>query len=442
MFTNIRHTLFLILALAVSIGSAKNSFGFASQNTTAAQTFTVTKTADTNDGACDSDCSLREAIVAANLNPGSDNIFIPSGTYTLTIVGIDENASATGDLDIAGDLMLNGTGAEGTIIDGGGIDRILEILPANPPYTVVISGLTLQNGARISAGEQAAGIRSMGFLTVTESVVANNAGAGIESRHGNVVLSNSSITGNSNPDGVGGVIANLADLDITNSTISNNSGGWGGISADNGFSLANSTVNDNSGSSGPGGMRIVGGGTIINSTISSNHGTEGAGIWTNQGLSITNSTIVSNTAVGTGGSIFLTGNGGGIFFLGQSGVVDMVNTIIANNQSDAGSPDCSGPLTSLGYNLISASSGCAITSAVGDKFNVNARIRPLADNGGFTQTHALLSESPAINAGSNTICPASDQRDVIRPQGGICDIGAYEYEFPYKIYLPLNYKNP
>ena len=238
------------------------------------------------------------------------------------------------------------------------------------------------------------------------------------------------------------MIANLADLDITNSTISNNSGGWGGISADNGFSLANSTVNDNTGSSGPGGMRIVGGGTIINSTISGNHGTEGAGIWTNQGLSITNSTIVSNTAAGTGGSIFLTGNGGGIYFLGQSGVVDLVNTIIANNQSDAGSPDCSGPLTSLGYNLISASSGCAITATVGDKFNVNARIRPLADNGGFTQTHALLSESPAINAGSNTVCPASDQRDVIRPQGGICDIGAYEFEFPYKIYLPLIYKSP
>ena len=182
MFTNMRHTLFLILALVVSISSAKNSFRFASQNATTAQTFTVTKTADTNDGACDSDCSLREAIVAANLNPGSDIIVIPSGTYTLTIVGIDENASATGDLDIAGDLRFNGTGAEGTIIDGGGIDRIMEILPANPPYTVVISGLTIQNGARISAGEQAAGIRSMGFLTVTESVVANNAGAGIESR--------------------------------------------------------------------------------------------------------------------------------------------------------------------------------------------------------------------------------------------------------------------
>jgi hypothetical protein len=52
---------------------------------------------------------------------------------------------------------------------------------------------------------------------------------------------------------------------------------------------------------------------------------------------------------------------------------------------------------------------------------------PLADNGGPTQTHALLPGSPAIDAGDNTACPATDQRGVTRPLGAACDIGAYEF---------------
>jgi hypothetical protein len=133
---------------------------------------------------------------------------------------------------------------------------------------------------------------------------------------------------------------------------------------------------------------------------------------------------------------------GWLYFYGSNGVVNLTNTIIANNQSNAGSPNCSGPITSLGHNLISSTSGCTITATAGDKFNVAANIGSLANNGGFTQTHALLAGSPAINAGSNSACPAEDQRGVIHQQAGICDIGAYELEFPYKIYLPLILKNP
>src|SRR3989304_3546658 len=60
----------------------------------------VTKTADTADGTCDSDCSLREAIIAANAAAGDDEITVPAGTYTLTIAGKNEDAAATGDLGI------------------------------------------------------------------------------------------------------------------------------------------------------------------------------------------------------------------------------------------------------------------------------------------------------------------------------------------------------
>jgi CSLREA domain-containing protein len=72
--------------------------------------FPVTKTADTNDGVCDADCSLREAIIAANLAVGADIITLPVSPYSLTIGGANENLAATGDLDITGDLTINGAG--------------------------------------------------------------------------------------------------------------------------------------------------------------------------------------------------------------------------------------------------------------------------------------------------------------------------------------------
>src|SRR6185503_1199896 len=103
--------------------------GTASQEipSTPASTFTVTKTTDTNDGICDADCSLREAILAANAQVGADSVIVPAGIYTLTIPGTDEDAGATGDLDIRGDVTLTGAGTALTVIDGGGIDRVIEV---------------------------------------------------------------------------------------------------------------------------------------------------------------------------------------------------------------------------------------------------------------------------------------------------------------------------
>ena len=79
-----------------------------------AATFTVAKTADTNDGICDSDCSLREAIRAADALAGADTITLPAGTYTLSIAGTAEDANATGDLDITDDLTITGASAAAT----------------------------------------------------------------------------------------------------------------------------------------------------------------------------------------------------------------------------------------------------------------------------------------------------------------------------------------
>lgn len=106
----------------------------------------------------------------------------------------------------------------------------------------------------------------------------------------------------------------------------------------------------------------------------------------------------------------------------------MVNSIIANNSAPSG-PDCAGPFTSPGPNLVGTISGCALVGTA--PITGDAHLGPLADNGGPTLTHALLFPSPAVNAGDNAICAAApvsgiDQRGVVRPVGATCDLGAVE----------------
>ena len=117
-----------------------------------ALTFPVTKTADTVDGTCDADCSLREAIIAANANGGPDVITLPAGTYNLAIApggeSIVANNAAVGDLDISGELTINGAAAATTIVDGQDLSRIFHI-HAGP---VTINNLTARNGTEEAGG--------------------------------------------------------------------------------------------------------------------------------------------------------------------------------------------------------------------------------------------------------------------------------------------------
>jgi len=389
------------------------------------------------DGVCATsigECTLRAAIQEANATAGADTIDLPPGTYTLTIPGTGEDLAATGDLDITDDLTIHGYSFGSAIIDGGGIDNVINIIgpTVGPAITVSISHLLIRNGAT--------GITSfLANLTLNNSTISGNNMGGVWGAESDITLNDSTVSNNSYPDYVGGVRLNVGTLTLNNSTVNNNTGGWGGISSDVSFIMTNSTVSGNVGTSGPGGMRIVGDGTILNSTISGNTGTEGAGIWTNGGMTIINSTIAGNTAIGTSGS-WRSGAGGGIYFYGD-GVVTLKNTIIAGNSSNAGSPDCYGPLTSGAYNLIGDTTGCTFTPIIGDQTGVNPLLGPLQDNGGFTLTHALLSGSPSIDAGSPSSCnnasgtPLSvDQRGSWYPRpvdgngdgSAICDIGAYE----------------
>ena len=415
-----------------------------------AATFTVNSTADAvdanpGDGVCATaggQCTLRAAVMEGNAFPGPDVINVPPGTYTLTIPGTGEDSGATGDLDITEDLTITGAGAARTIIDGGKLDRVFDVVFPRP-ITVNISGVTIQNGVAGSGG----GIRNLsgtlalrnciisgneattggginnfvGTVTITNSTVSHNTavyqGGGINSTSGTLDLEGSTVRGNK-VDVAGGGIYSLGNLTIISSTISGNTATWGGgIHAGGTATITASTITSNSVTDSGGGIRSSADLKIADSTVSSNFATRGAGIevYFSSTATLTNSTLTDNGA-DSGGNII------------SDGTVELLNTIVANSPSGG---NCAGSgIGSLGHNLDSGAT-CGFTGP-GNLVNTDPMLGFLEDNGGPTYTHALLPGSPAIDAGNNEGCPATDQRGIGRPIDGnadgtpVCDIGAYE----------------
>ena len=370
--------------------------------------------------------------------PG-DTIVIPAGTITLTGAAGDDN-NLSGDLDIHKDLTIQGAGPGVTILDGGGIDRVFEISSGN---IVFISRVTIRNG-NAGAGGFGGGIVNRGTLTLTGSVVSDNMGSyggGVENGTGGVAtLTGVTIRGNTAASGGG--IVNRGTLTLINSTVSGNKGSFvGGIVNSGILTLLNSTVSDNMSSVNGGGVEndIGAAATLTGVTISGNTaGRNGGGMRNKGALAVTNSTISGNIAMfgsggginnGVGGTAMLTnvtisGNvarGGVVGDIDNHDSVTLKNTIVANSVSGG---NCSGTMTSLGHSLDSGST-CGFTGP-GDKTASDPLLGPLGNNGGPTQTHALLPGSLAIDAGDDAGCPATDQRGIARPQGRACDIGAYE----------------
>ncbi len=386
-------------------------------------------------------CTLRAAIQEANASYDTEVIHLSSGTYRLSIPGRAEDKSVTGDLDITRPVTLLGSGSAATIIDGGGLDRVLDIGEnAHPGTSVTIAHLAIRNGS--DNGENApAGIRIRTYkVTLEDIIVSDNFGEGIGIDKGALILKNS-IVKNNNSVGIGGIRATSSSLLISESTISENKGAWGGIASDTWINVVNSTISGNKGSAGPGGLRLSGSATITNSTISSNIGSEGAAIWINNGnLIIINSTIVANQSSGSGGD-WRSGSAGGIFFKGDKGSVILAHTILAENISSRESPNCYGTLLSMGYNLIDKLDGCHFIPTETDLINTPPLLGPLQNNGGTSFTHAPLQNSAAIDGGSPRGCTyrdqtplLRDQRNHTRPYDGngdgiaVCDIGAVEYD--------------
>lgn len=339
-----------------------------------AEVFTVNKTADTNDGACDADCSLREAIAAAAIGDVVQFATPPFNspqTITLTLGALTITRSIT-ILGSGANLLTIGAGSGSTPPTG----RVFLISAAGS--RVKLSGMSVFGG---------------GFQPPNSS----ERGGGILNESGTVYLTNLHIY--TNAASVGGGIYNSGTMHVLDSTIAGNlaleqTEGGGGIG--NGGTL-----------------------TLTNTTVSGNGGELGRDILNSGTITLTNSTIGSGVS-----------DNRPVIFNKQNTTMIIRNTVVAGGVTSSSNT----VVTSQGNNLVQSASGTPIGWVASDLLNVNPQLSPLANNGGQTPTHALMAGSPAINGGNNALAinPASDlplrldQRLYNRIAGGTVDIGAFE----------------
>ena len=360
-------------------------------------------------------CSLRAAIMKSNQIGGSNIIHVPDGVYLLTIPpsGLDEDD--IGDLNVTASVAITGQGAGHTIIDANQLDRAFDV---DPGQVVALSDIAIRNGRQTVGG----GIRNDGILTITHSVVEGNLanwGGGILNMGSGVLTVIGSIIRSNNANSSGGGILSSSFTTIIDSTLYGNGalGSGGGIEVQDEFSpllyVVNSTISGNYANTNGGGIDSIGDASTF----------------------IYNTTVVGNDADhdhdengGIGGGVYA---GAGTRFV-------VVNALIAGNTfSGASFPDnCSGALEAYGMNLLDEREGCTTTTSDSNLGFVSlSTIGPLQDNGGPTPTHALLTNSEAID---NTIdslgCVdetgsqlTTEQRGASRVTGARCDVGAFEF---------------
>jgi CSLREA domain-containing protein len=269
------------------------------------------------------------------------------------------------------DLTIDGAGARATTITGGGLTKVLDIRATD----VTLRGVTVTGGNGASEGSAGLG----GAIYVFQDA--------------SLTIEDSAIAGNTATDG-GGVYSEGA-LSLTRSTVSGNAatglggGVWGGD------------------------VEFGGSVSITSSTVSGNTASGGGGVAAGS-LAIARSTIAGNTA------------GRGAALLKQSAGSTTINdTIVAAATADA----CAQLTTVTGNHNLSSDTTCPFGSP-GDKQGIDPLLGALQNNGGPTNTQALLTGSPAIGGANPVTCAGTDQRGTARPQEGTCDIGAFEYVSP------------
>ncbi len=437
--------------------------------TASAAVYHPTRTDDPVPNGCKKhNCSLREAVIAANGSSQQSKIVLrPGKRYVLTRKGAGENAALTGDLDITSGPLVVKTASGGktnpATIDANGIDRIFD-------GSLTLNGVTLRDGhAHAVAGDAGDGgaIRG-GILDIRNSRLVNNTADGHPSNRsasggaifvnggGEIRIAGTRLKGNKT-DGAGGAVFILkgANAFLFKSTLANNQAGYygGGLAIDAG---GRAEVNRSTISGNTTGDFSSGGGIglsapppeptatleVENSTVANNSaGLDGGGIGSQDSIDSGSHATVEldyvtvarnqawtglDTEEGTHG-----GSGGGIYTTGDDSV-SIHNTVMALNtvathHRPAIASDCSlrprpAPFLSLGHNLIGTADGCTGFGAT-DLFGGKLKLGKLADNGGPTKTIALRKGSRAIgHADPDGVLV--DQRGVKR--GKKPDIGAYE----------------
>lgn len=367
-----------------------------------AATFTVNTTADNPPapGECEGaagDCSLRQAIDMANGEAGPDKVVLPAGAYALTIEPTGGTPGDSGDLNVLGELTIEGAGARKSVIDAGPIeDRVLELETGGSLRLVdlgVTGGRTSKNGGGIYA--KSGKLALEGVAVTDNESYEKGFGGGISMSTGTLTIVDSLLAGNRNSGDGGAIFFDHADLvRIENSTLANN--------------VVNTALYPTEPGWAPfGGAMEAFGETLVlkNDTIAGNRLTDGNG----------------------------HEEGSGVALYTEFTDYEVVNTIIADNIGTEVDKygQCETGLESLGHNLETEEPAgeprCfeAPTDLIADPL-----LGGLADNGGETDTMALAAGSPAIDSGDSALCLPTDQRGVARPLGGGCDIGAFEFVPP------------
>ncbi|CAN5429869.1 hypothetical protein BH10ACT11_BH10ACT11_14840 [soil metagenome] len=414
-----------LIAVLVSVGA------LATATSAAAVTYSPTTASDHVPHACNaSDCTLREAVIAANRHPGPDTIVLRAGkTYRRSHRATNEGAARDGDLDITDQLTIRSSGRRPATIDANRTERVLSVLGAGAK----LKHLKLVRG-NAGAGAEGGGIYFQSSAT---------------GQH--LKVSNSTITRNSTQQyggGIGGIGSGVAT--IRHSSLTGNYAQYAGGGISSGFPLvvSKSTVSGNrtSPSSGIGGGIYVSSGSakISSSSISDNRSQRTGGIFNDaespDRLGLTNVTVSGNRALETGGiglgfnalvslnattvvrNIADSSSAGGI--TSDSAQIAVENSLIARNIAPVNS-DCEGTIASGGHNLFGTSTGC-LGYAMSDRTDLsNSRIGIgiLGANGGPTKTVPLRASSDAVNHASSR-APNRDQRG--RHRGNHPDIGAFE----------------
>ena len=415
------------------------------------------------DGSCatvEGSCSLRAAIEETNATPGDVGIRVEvgAGVYGLTL---DTGVPYAGLTLSRGNVTIQGTGRDGTVIDGLGERRVLQIDGARSRM-IYIESLSLVNGyvptnynggaVRIASSELSG--RLPYLVSFVDTAIAGSSagwlGGGIHAQgEGNLNVVDSSVRDNASTQGC-----------ATSATGGGMSGG-GGIFVGGGgtLHLIHSEVRDNCGSNG-GGVRIQGphGGEhlILGSTIAGNSSmTSGGGLHvTGSGMLVEDSTIAHNeitTADAYGGksvaglhvaasavriesSTIVDNENPHAFANGAGGLLSDLASVVVRNSVLAGHAysgyrECIGPLYSDGGNFLGDSDEKCVFVPVGSDIvdGGDPELGPLTYNGGPTRTLRPLTGSPLIDTGVAG-CEPIDQRGAgyPAPSGGGCDIGAVE----------------
>ncbi len=421
-----------------------------------AATITVDTTADEYDVVADMDCSLREAVQSTNANAmfggcddagslvSQDVISLPAGTYALTLMGPDEEANATGDLDLspgAGGVRLEGTGLTRPTIDGLLADRALDVHGAGD---VELAGLRVFRGstdleAVLPVDEQVGGgLRrdgSVGSVSVDDSVLEQNSGPtggaalallspGPHTVEDTVV--SDSIAAND------GAIYSAGALDVVRSLIAANHGGGLRVAGGPTASLTvtdSALVHNEQLDAGMGAIRGDGDVTVVNSTIHGNLSGFVGGISAPGDITVRFSTITENF----GPEGISSDEAGGIDSSSADSVL-LDGVILAGNFTGSTPSNCNeaaGVTAGPNPNLEGADT-CGLGPP--SQVTTDPQLDVLANNGGPTPTRGLYPGSPALDKAPACGFP-TDQRGTPRTDLA-CDLGAFEGTVPRPVATP------